>query len=148
MAVCGASGRCRAEDLGQPGGKGCRVTQGTTRLLRVKVHEFRCISAAKRLMLGLIAGNACMGIDVECVQLQPMQALGSKTIHTTPSAWEGIFSGATPKQVQAVARIVVQYAQGGSVAQWPGPPTVPGAGWWPGPAARSLRTIRPSLCRR
>jgi hypothetical protein len=94
------------------------IAPGSARLIRVKVNDFRYISTAKRFMLGIMAGNAFMDLDVEYVQLPSMQVLGSKKINTSSSAWEGIFSGVTPRQVAAVSMVVLKDAQGsGSAAK-------------------------------
>jgi len=77
-------------------------------LVRVKVNNFRYISQTTRFMVGVLAGNATMDVDVEYLELPSKKPLGSKKFNTSTSAWEGIFSAATPKQVQAVSAQIVK----------------------------------------
>ncbi len=87
------------------------LSENQTMLVRIKVNDFRYISTAKRFMLGVMAGNAYMDLDIEYVQLPSRQVVSSKKINTSSSAWEGIFSAVTPKQVNAVSRVVLQDAK-------------------------------------
>ena len=93
------------------------LTSNQTMLVRVKVNEFGYLSTARRYMMGILAGNAHMDLDIEYVQLPSMQVVGTKKINTSSTAWEGIFSAATPKQVYAVSRIVITDAIGASGAR-------------------------------
>jgi hypothetical protein len=88
------------------------LTSNQTMLVRVKVNDFRYMSTAKRFLMGVLAGNAYLDLDVEYVQLPGMQVLSTKKINTSSSAWEGIFSAVTPKQVYAVSRLVLTDAIG------------------------------------
>lgn len=90
------------------------LTSSQTMLVRIKVNDFRYMSTAKRFLMGVLAGNAYMDLDIEYVQLPSMQVVGSKKINTSSTAWEGIFSAVTPKQVYAVSRVVLQDAIGAS----------------------------------
>lgn len=88
------------------------LTSSQTMLVRVKVNDFRYMSTARRFVMGILAGNAYMDLDVEYVQLPAMQVVSTKKINTSSTAWEGIFSAVTPKQVSAVSRIVLTDAIG------------------------------------
>lgn len=77
-------------------------------LVRLTVNNFRYVSTTKRIMLGIIAGNASMDVDAEYVELPANKPFGSKKFNTTSSAWEGIFSAVTPKQVRTVSDLIVK----------------------------------------
>jgi hypothetical protein len=90
------------------------LTSSQTMLVRVKVNDFRYLSTITRFMMGVLAGNAYMDLDVEYVQLPSMQVVGTKKINTSSTSSEGIFSAVTPKQVYAVSRVVLIDAIGGN----------------------------------
>jgi hypothetical protein len=77
-------------------------------LVRVNVNDFKFVSTGKKLMLGILAGNASMDVDVMYVELPSKKQFGAKKFNTTSTAWEGIFSAVTPKQVQAVSDTIVK----------------------------------------
>ena len=55
-----------------------------------------------------MAGNAYMDLEVQYVELPSNKPFGAKKFNTSSSAWEGIFSAVTPKQVQAVSDMIVK----------------------------------------
>lgn len=77
-------------------------------LARVIVNDFRYVSQAKRYGLGVMTGNAFMDLDVEFFAAPGKQSLGQRKFSTTSSAWHGVFSAMTPKQVEAVASEIVK----------------------------------------
>lgn len=77
-------------------------------LVRLTVHDFRYVSTAKRYVLGVIAGNAYMDVDAHYIELPGNKPFGSKKFNTSSSAWEGIFSAVTPKQVRTVSELIVK----------------------------------------
>jgi hypothetical protein len=84
----------------------------TGTLVRVTVNDYRYVSQVKRYMLGIMAGNAFMDLNVEYMELPGRKALGAKRLNTTTSAWQGIFSAATPKQVEAVSAEILRDIRG------------------------------------
>jgi hypothetical protein len=76
-------------------------------LVRVKVNDFKYLSQVKRYMLGLMAGNGSMNVDVDYIDLPSKKLLATKNFSTSTNASEGIFSAATPKQVEAVSLEIV-----------------------------------------
>ncbi len=76
-------------------------------LVKMKVNDFKYVSQAKRYAVGIFAGNAFMDIEVEYVELPPGKALGKRKFQTSSSAWQGVFSAMTPKQVEAVAKEIL-----------------------------------------
>ena len=81
-------------------------------LARVQVNDFRYVSQAKRYALGVMAGNAYMDLDVEFLDWPGKRLLGTRKYATTSSAWHGVFSAMTPKQVEAVSAEIVKTATG------------------------------------
>lgn len=77
-------------------------------LVRLTVNDFRYVSTTKRYMLGVMAGNAYMDVDAQYIALPANKPLGSKKFNTSSSAWEGIFSAVTPKQVRTVSDLIVK----------------------------------------
>ena len=81
-------------------------------LVKMKVNDFKYVSQAKRYAVGIFAGNAFMDVDVEFVELPQGKALGKRKFQTSSSAWQGVFSAMTPKQVEAVAKEIVGQVTG------------------------------------
>lgn len=77
-------------------------------LVRLTVNYFKYVSTTERFLLGVIAGNANMDVDAQYIELPDNKPFGSKKFNTTSSAWEGIFSAVTPKQVQTVSEMIVK----------------------------------------
>ncbi|KQP22589.1 hypothetical protein ASF43_01330 [Pseudorhodoferax sp. Leaf267] len=80
----------------------------STVLARVTVNDYRYVSQAKRYGLGVMAGNAYMDLDVEFFSAPGKQSIGTRKFSTSSSAWQGVFSAMTPKQVEAVASEIVK----------------------------------------
>lgn len=81
---------------------------GPATLVRVTVNDFTYMSTAKRYIVGSMAGNAAMDVDAEYFEVPSKKPLGSKKFNASTSFWQGIFSAATPKQVQAVSAQIVK----------------------------------------
>jgi hypothetical protein len=77
-------------------------------LARVTVNDYRYVSQAKRYGLGVMTGNAYMDLDVEYLAPPGKRLLGSRKFSTSSSAWHGVFSALTPKQVEAVVNEIVK----------------------------------------
>lgn len=77
-------------------------------LVRLNVNDFRYVSTAKRIMLGVIAGNASMDVDAQYIELPANKTFGGKKFNTSSTAWEGIFSAVSPKQVRTVSEMIVK----------------------------------------
>jgi hypothetical protein len=83
-------------------------------LVKITVNDFRYMSQAKRYATGVLAGNAYMNLDVEFVEMPSRKIAGTRKYNTSTSGGQGIFSAATPKQVQAVAADIVNEVKGSS----------------------------------
>ena len=86
-------------------------------LIRLTVNDFKYVSTTKRFMLGILAGNAFMDVDAQYVELPANKIFDSKKFNTSSSAWEGIFSAVTPKQVRTVSELIVKDVVSTSTAQ-------------------------------
>jgi hypothetical protein len=73
----------------------------------VKVNDYRYLSTGARYGLGAFAGNAYVDADVAFRELPSGRTLGSRKYSTSSSAWQGIFSAMTSKQVEAISQEIV-----------------------------------------
>lgn len=93
------------------------VPSSASVLIRLTVNDFKYVSTTKRFMLGILAGDASMDVDAQYIELPANKTFGSKKFNTSSSAWEGIFSAVTPKQVQTVSALIVKDVVSTSTAQ-------------------------------
>lgn len=70
-------------------------------LARVRVNDYRYVSQARRIGLGVMSGNARMDLSVDYLGAGK-QSLGNRQFQTSSRAMQGIFSAMTPRQVAAV----------------------------------------------
>ncbi len=82
-------------------------TGDTGTLVVVNVADYRYVSTATRIMFGIMTGNAFINAQVTFRDLKSGDVLGTKTYDTTSTAWQGIFSGMTTKQVRAMCHEIV-----------------------------------------
>ena len=78
----------------------------------MKVNDFRYVSQAERYGLGVMTGNAFMDVEAEFLELPQLRPFATRKFQTSSSAWQGIFSAMTPKQVEAVAKEIVNEVAG------------------------------------
>lgn len=86
-------------------------------LVSVHVESFRYVSTGKRLGLGILSGNATLDAKATLRDLADGRALAERHYNTSSSAWQGIFSAMTAKQVEAINRQIV--AEAGSAGNTP-----------------------------
>ena len=86
---------------------GAITPSGPAVLVKMKVNDFRYVSQAKRYAVGIFAGNAFMDLEVEFLELPQMKTFATRKFQTSSSAWQGVFSAMTPKQVEAVSKEIV-----------------------------------------
>lgn len=79
-----------------------------TVLLRITVKDYRHISTGTRWALGALTGNAYVEAEVDFIELPTKRSLGKRRYSSSSSAWEGVFSAMTDKQLAALAAAVVQ----------------------------------------
>jgi hypothetical protein len=79
--------------------------QGT--LVVVRINDYRYVSIAKRVMLGIMSGNAYIDSKVEFRDLATGKVYGERAYNTSSTVWGGVFSAMTPKQIYALADEIV-----------------------------------------
>ena len=94
-----------ARPTGQPG-----------TLLSVYVTDYRFIRPGTRYAVGILAGNAYIESKLTFRDLQSGATLGTQAANTSSSAWEGVFSAMTNRQVEAIAADVMKQLKAGRVA--------------------------------
>ena len=77
-------------------------------LVKLIVNDFRYVSQSTRYAVGIFAGNAFMDVEAQFVEAPSGRVLGTRKYATSSSAWQGVFSAMTPKQVEAVAQEIVK----------------------------------------
>jgi len=94
---------------GDPKAKGMPGT-----LLVVDVADFRLISAGARYGLGVMTGNAFVSARVTFRDLASGDVWGDRPYDTKSTAWQGVFSAMTEKQVRAICRDIAQTLRDGA----------------------------------
>jgi hypothetical protein len=80
-----------------------RATGEEGTLLFVYVDDYRFLRPGTRYALGVLGGNAYIESKLTFRNLKTGEVFGAKSANTSSSAWEGIFSAMTNKQVEAIA---------------------------------------------
>lgn len=86
-------------------------------LLTVFVDDYRFIRPGTRYGIGVMSGNAYIESKLTFSNLKTGEAYGSRTANTTSSAWEGVFSAMTNKQVEAIAVDVLKDLKSGKAGR-------------------------------
>lgn len=79
-----------------------------TVLVQVKVNDYRYLTSGARYGFGVMVGNAFMDSDVKFIELPAQKTLGTRKYSTSSSAWQGVFSAMTDKQLEAVSNEIVK----------------------------------------
>ena len=79
------------------------VFDGPGTFVTVDVNDYRYLSAGARYGFGVMTGNAYIDADAEFYVVPEMEKAGSRKYATSSTAWQGIFSAMTSKQVEAIA---------------------------------------------
>lgn len=81
-------------------------------LLAVYVNDYRYVSTGARFGLGVMTGNAFVDSKVRFMDLKDGQLWGEQPYNTKSTAWEGVFSAMTSKQVEAICKSMVATSLG------------------------------------
>ncbi|MDW3713482.1 hypothetical protein [Pseudomonas sp. 2023EL-01195] len=84
-----------------------RATDAPALLLVIDVSKFRYVTTSMRYGLGLWSGNAWVMSSVSIRDGETGQEYGSRTYDTRSTAWEGIFSAMTDKQLAAISKEMI-----------------------------------------
>jgi hypothetical protein len=90
-----------ADTLPAPGGS----EDGT--LVVIRVNDYRYLSPGARFGFGIFTGNAFMDAAVAFSDLRSNRSYGERRYNTSSSAWQGIFSAMTDKQLAAISNEIV-----------------------------------------
>jgi hypothetical protein len=77
-------------------------------VVAVKVNDYRYVSAVARYAVGVLTGNAFIDADVAFLDLKTRRPIGNRNYSTSSSAWQGIFSAMTPKQLEGISTEIVK----------------------------------------
>lgn len=81
-------------------------------LLSVFIEDYRFLRPGTRYAVGVMAGNAFIESKLTFSDLKTGATFGSQIANTSSSAWQGIFSAMTNKQVEAIAVDVFKQMKG------------------------------------
>src|SRR5690606_33370829 len=76
---------------------------GPGTLVVVTVTDYRYVSTGARYGLGVMTGNARAEAEATFHVLPEQRLAGTREYSTSSTAWQGIFSAMTPKQLAAIA---------------------------------------------
>ena len=76
-------------------------------LVVVRINDYRHVTVGRRIALGVFSGNAYIDSKVEFRDLATGKLYGERAYNTSSSAWGGVFSAMTPKQIYALADEIV-----------------------------------------
>lgn len=85
---------------------------GQTTSVVVSVKDYRYVSPAARYGFGVMTGNAYVDATASFRDLKSGKSLGTKSYSTTSTAWQGVFSAMTDKQVKAICDQIVEDVKG------------------------------------
>ncbi len=76
-------------------------------LVKVDVNDYRYITPLARFGLGIMSGNAYVDANAQYIQYPGGTVIGERKFSTSSSAWQGVFSAMTDKQVRAISDEIV-----------------------------------------
>ncbi|WP_434515513.1 hypothetical protein AB6Q56_01910 [Dechloromonas sp. ARDL1] len=94
-----------------------KIPSEVATLVRVTVNDYRYMAQWARYLVGVMAGNAFMDVTVEFLELPSHKQRGTRSYKTSTSGGQGIFSAASPKQIEAVSVEIVSEIKGASARQ-------------------------------
>ena len=94
-----------AEFLMQDGSPQSTGSGGT--LVAVNIVDYRYVSIGGRVMFGIMTGNAFINSQVAFRDLKTGDTWATKTYDTKSSAWQGVMSAMTTKQVRAICHEIL-----------------------------------------
>ncbi|HVG03512.1 MAG TPA: hypothetical protein VM937_01090 [Burkholderiaceae bacterium] len=101
-AATAAAGIQYSEQDGNP-----RPTGQPGTLVVVDVNDYRYLSPGARYGFGVMTGNAYVDSKVRFMDLKSGASYGERVYNTSSSAWQGIFSAMTAKQIEAICKEIV-----------------------------------------
>lgn len=83
------------------------VPRGDGTVAVIRVNDYRYVSTGARYGLGVFTGNAFVDAEVTYRDARTGRPIGRRSFSTSSSAWEGIFSAMTTKQLEALGKEIV-----------------------------------------
>jgi hypothetical protein len=77
-------------------------------LIVVTVNDYRYLSPGARFGFGIFTGNAFVDANATFYELPGRREIGRRKYSTSSSAWQGVFSAMTDRQVQAISAEMVK----------------------------------------
>ena len=90
------------------------VPRGNGTVAVIRVNDYRYISTGARYGLGAFTGNAFIDAEVTYRDARNGRPIGRRSYSTSSSAWQGIFSAMTSKQLEALSKEIVAPVARGS----------------------------------
>ncbi|UZE22066.1 hypothetical protein LOY67_18665 [Pseudomonas sp. B21-056] len=75
--------------------------------IKINVTNFRYLTPGARYGAGVMVGNAWVNSRADYSDLKSGRLIGTRTYDTSSSAWEGVMSAMTQKQVQAISQQII-----------------------------------------
>ncbi|RCW72830.1 hypothetical protein [Pseudorhodoferax soli] len=88
-------------------------TPAGSTLVVVQVKDYRYLSTGARYGLGAMTGNAYVNADAAFYVGPGRTAAGQRSYSTSSSAWQGIFSAMTDKQLASICAAMLKDIDGG-----------------------------------
>jgi hypothetical protein len=82
-------------------------------LVVVQVKDYRYLGTGARYGLGVMTGNAYVNADAAFYVGPGRTAVGTRSYSTSSSAWQGIFSAMTDKQLAGISAAMLKDIDGG-----------------------------------
>ncbi|PZP94329.1 DUF4410 domain-containing protein [Pseudorhodoferax sp. Leaf265] len=88
-------------------------TPAGSTLVVVQVKDYRYLSTGARYGLGVMTGNAYVNADAAFYVGPGRTPVGQRSYSTSSSAWQGIFSAMTDKQLASISAAMLKDIDGG-----------------------------------
>lgn len=88
-------------------------TPAASTLVVVQVKDYRYLSTGARYGLGVMTGNAYVNADATFYVGPGRTPVGTRSYSTSSSAWQGIFSAMTDKQLASISSAMLKDLDGG-----------------------------------
>lgn len=84
-----------------------RPTAEPGTLVVIDVQDYRYLTPTARLGFGIMTGNAYIDTRVRFLDSRTGAPFGERSYNTSSTAWQGIFSAVTDKQIQAICNEIL-----------------------------------------
>ena len=91
-----------------PADAALKTTVEPTTLVTVNINDYRYVTRAARVAVGIMTGNAYVNADVSFAELPAATPLGTRKYATTSSAMQGVFAPMTERQISGICEEIVR----------------------------------------